>query len=441
MVALPASVKGRYRNIKSFISYFLIFIYLFTPWIRWYRGDGVNNQAVLIDLPSRKIFLFGLEIVPQDIYLLSMLLIALALSLFAFTSIFGRVWCGFFCPHTVFVDLFMRLERLSAKIFAHNPFLDKTFKHISWFFLSFTFSFGWISYFNDVTKISKELISLSLTGNALLWMLGLTASTYLFAGLLRERVCVNMCPYGRFQSAMIESGTLLVRYDEDRGEPRGKLKDSSSGDCINCNRCVSVCPMGIDIRDGLQMACIGCCLCIDACDEIMMKVNKEPGLVSYSQEPTANNANESKSLKPSIKAILYFFVLLIIFTLTALILTHKKNTDIFIEKDTRLFFSLTPEGKVRNSYIIKIRNNSFKAKDYTIFVLGLEDYGMKMQGSNLSYHKKLIMRLEKETSDDTVIFIETNAQSQLKKRTIYFVIKDDATDETYEIKTIFAFRN
>ncbi|MDJ1304924.1 MAG: 4Fe-4S dicluster domain-containing protein [Candidatus Midichloria sp.] len=219
----PQSVVGRYRTIKNRVNIVLLLFYFLTPWLRWYRDESAPAQAIMIDLPTRRAYFFNIEIWPEEIFYIMTILIIAAFGLFLFTSILGRIWCGY---------------TYDAPSFCHDLFLG----HLG--------------------TASRS------------WLFGLTFTTYILAGFMREKVCTYICPYGRFQSAMLDNDSLIVTYHSWRGEPRlqKNTKLKNFGDCVDCYRCVAVCPMGIDIRDGLQMQCIGCGLCIDACDSVMSKL-------------------------------------------------------------------------------------------------------------------------------------------------------------------------
>ena len=390
-------MSGKYRTIKNYANLALLLVYFITPWLRWQRGANEPNQMILVDLPMRRSYFGSLNIGPDELYYVTALLILAALGLFFITSILGRIWCGYTCPHTVFVDLFIKIETLfqgdrnaRMKLDSQALDLDKLIKkfatHISWLILSWLFAFGWVCYFYNAPDFVHDLIHNKLNQAPLAWMIGLTASTYLFAGFMREKVCTYMCPYGRFQSVMIDSDTKVVHYNEWRGEPR---KDQGSflnqGDCIDCNRCVIVCPMGIDIRNGLQMACISCGLCIDACDDVMDKINKPLGLISYD---SLRDAEAKKNSIPathhpvSPKALIYGLLFLGVGSAIFYCLYHEMSFSVSIEKDRNDLFTITPDGSVRNSYIISIKNKELQPKTFCITATGSQDYRIKIQ----SYH-------------------------------------------------------
>ena len=309
----PQSVSGKYRSIKNSVNYALLFVYFFGSWIRWNREQGLPNQAIMIDLPARKGYFFGLQIWSDEIYYITIILILSALALFIFTTLYGRLWCGYTCPQTVFTDFFIKIEtffqgdrnnriRLDESYLSKEKFIKKSLTYLTWLLLAFIFAFSWVAYFQDVFDLTINVINLDLTFSTKIWLISLTFATFIFAGFLREKVCIYMCPYGRFQSAMIENNTKLVTYNHYRGEPRGKQLEQKTGDCIDCFRCVLVCPTGIDIRDGLQMECIGCGLCVDACNEVMKKIGKEKNLILYTSfNALKNGLTDEKLIKKIFK--------------------------------------------------------------------------------------------------------------------------------------------
>jgi cytochrome c oxidase accessory protein FixG len=303
----PRAVKGRVRSIKWAVLTVLLGIYYVVPWLRWDRGPGVPDQAVLADIGNARLFFFWIELWPQEIYFLTGFLILAAIGLFAATSLFGRVWCGFTCPQTVWTDLFMWVERRiegdrnarmkrDAGPRTRDRMLRRAAKHAAWLVIAAATGGAWIMYFQDAPTVVREI----LTGAASLetyFFFGLfTTTTYVLAGLAREQVCTYMCPWPRFQGAMLDQDSLVVTYRDWRGEPPGKPKDIGSGDCVDCGACVHVCPTGIDIREGQQLECIGCGLCVDACNDIMGKLSRPQGLIAF--EALSNLAASTAAAAP-----------------------------------------------------------------------------------------------------------------------------------------------
>jgi len=292
----PRRVNGKFRTLKWWIMGVTLGIYYITPWIRFDRGPGMPDQAVLIDLAGRRFFMFWIEIWPHEFYFVAGLLIMAGIGLFLFTSAFGRVWCGYACPQTVWTDLFILVERwidgdrnarirLWQKKWTLDKILRRTVKYTLWLKIGLLTGGAWVFYFADAPTLALSLFNGTAPMVAWISIMVLTMTTFCFGGFMREQVCTYMCPWPRIQAAMMDEETLTIGYRFWRGEPRGKHQrredNSGLGDCVDCSACVNVCPMGIDIRDGQQLECITCALCIDACDDVMRRLNRPRGLIDY----------------------------------------------------------------------------------------------------------------------------------------------------------------
>jgi cytochrome c oxidase accessory protein FixG len=394
----PKAVRGRFRTIKWSVLTVLLGIYYLVPWLRWDRGPGVPDQAVLIDMPSRRGYFLGIEIWPQEVYYLTFLLMLGAFGLFLATSLAGRVWCGFTCPQTVWTDLFMWVERLiegdrGARIrldkapLGRAKLLKKTLKHAAWLATAAATGGAWIMYFNDAPTAARAIV----TGNASLavyFFFGLfTATTYLLAGFAREQVCIYMCPWPRFQSALLDQDSYVVTYQKWRGEPRAPLKKNADwsvrGDCIACTQCVAVCPMGIDIRDGLKLECVGCGLCIDACNDVMAKIHRPPELITLDTE--RNQARRAEGLAPvrrlvRPRTIVYAAILVLIGAGVLVGLSARAAVDVTVLHDRNPLFVTLSDGSIRNGYTIKILNKSRDEQRYDLAVAGLEGASLAVIG-------------------------------------------------------------
>ena len=381
----PREVSGYFTRLRMLSVIVLLGIYYLTPLLRW---DG--RQALLFDLPARKFYIFGLTLWPQDFIYLAALLILAGLSLFFFTALVGRVWCGYACPQTVWTEAYLWMERKIEGKRSKRMKLDKAptsaakirtkaLKHTVWIAFSLWTGFTFVGYFTPIDQLAVKLVSVNLGPWETFWILFYSFATYGNAGFMREQVCKYMCPYARFQSAMFDSDTLIVAYHPERGEPRGSrrrgtdLKTAGLGDCIDCNVCVQVCPTGIDIRDGLQYECIACSACIDACDEIMDKVSYPRGLIRYTTE---NSAQGKKQHIVRPRVMVYATILLVLCgtLLTNLFLRVPLELDVIRDRNT--LYRETREGLIENVYTLKILNMDSKTHQYTLRADGID--GMKL---------------------------------------------------------------
>lgn len=396
----PKSIKGRFRNLKWLAMVVCLSIYYTVPFLRWDRGINAPDQAVLLDLERGRAYWFSIEIWPQEVYILTGILILAAITLFFATSLLGRVWCGYFCFQTVWTDLFIWVERIvqgdrnkRKKLREGRWSLEKitklTITHILWLVIAWSTAGSFVLYFTDAPTLVRSFFALDVSTTVLGFIGGLTFMTYLMAGFAREQVCAFMCPYARFQSAMFDKDTLIIGYDEKRGEPRGKHKKgadwSNLGDCIDCTACVQVCPMGIDIRDGLQMDCIACGLCIDACDEIMDKVELPRGLIRYDTERRLDEKAQGKPvsdfrfLRP--RSYFYTAVIAIVAAIMLYALINRAPLEMSALHDRNPLFVMLSNGDIRNGYDIKILNKTHDDHSYKLNVTGLENAHITMVGA------------------------------------------------------------
>jgi cytochrome c oxidase accessory protein FixG len=306
----PKRANGQFRRFKWLVMLITLTIYYVSPWLRWDRGPFAPDQAILVDLANRRFYFFFIEIWPQEFYYVAGMLVMAGIGLFLVTSTVGRAWCGYACPQTVWVDLFLVVERAiegdrNARIKLENaPWTasklgKRVAKHAIWVAIGVATGGAWIFYFADAPTLLAGVVTLNAAPVAYVTILLLTSTTYVFGGLMREQVCTYMCPWPRIQGAMLDENSLTVTYNDWRGEPRSRhakraiAEGKPVGDCVDCNACVVVCPMGIDIRDGQQLECITCALCIDACDDVMTRLGKDRGLISYA---TLSDYNRNMAL-------------------------------------------------------------------------------------------------------------------------------------------------
>ncbi len=438
----PKRAWGRYRKVKWGIMFLAFAVYYLVPFIRWDRGPHAPDQAVLIDMIGRRAYFFFVEIWPQEVYYLTGILILAAVGLFFVTSLLGRVWCGYFCFQTIWTDLFIWVERivqgdrnqrmkLDKSPLSFEKIWKKALTHAIWIVIGLFTGGAWVLYFNDAPTVIDQILHWDLPWAVTSWILALTGTTYLMAGFAREQVCTYMCPYSRFQSAMFDKDSLVIAYDEDRGEPRGKHKAGDTwegrGHCIDCTLCVQVCPMGIDIRNGLQMECIACGLCVDACNEVMDKVGLPKGLVRYD---TTHNKEQRAAGKPEYKHLVrprslwYVLILSIVGGMMLYGLVTRAPVELHVLHDRNPLFVTLSNGDIRNGYDIKILNKTHDDKRYSLRVEGIENVELTVQGAgNLQ-------------SDALPVFADSvghfrvflHAPKQVEPRQgIVFTLKDTAT--------------
>jgi len=383
----PREIEGRFESLSKLATNVLLGLFYFIPWLMW-----DERQAFLFDLPARKFYLLGLTLWPQDFPYLALLLMMAALSLFFFTALAGRLFCGFACPQTVWTEAFIWMEQLTEGTRSQRMKLDeapwswnklrrKGSKQILWITFSLWTGFTFVGYFMPIRQLGLDIVAFNVGGWTLFWGVFYGFATYGNAGYMREQVCKYMCPYARFQSAMFDKDTLIISYDTDRGEPRGGRKRSVDrkaeglGDCIDCTLCVQVCPTGIDIRDGLQYECIACAACIDACDSIMDKMDYPRGLVRYSTEH-AMQGKTSHVLRP--RMFVYATILLVL--AGALFISMVTRTPLILDviRDRNTLYRELPGDVIENSYTIKLINQSNDARNFRLSVEGVP--GLTLDG-------------------------------------------------------------
>ncbi|QJY32650.1 cytochrome c oxidase accessory protein CcoG [Diaphorobacter sp. JS3050] len=382
----PRSISGVFARWRWAMVFLTQLVFYGLPWLEWGQ-----RQMVLFDLGARRFYIFGLVLYPQDFIYLTGLLIISALSLFLFTAVAGRLWCGFSCPQTVYTEMFMWIEhkvegdrsarmRLDNGPWTFEKIWKKSVKQAIWIAVAFWTGFTFVGYFVPIRELGEELLALQ-GGWQIFWVIFYGLATYGNAGFLREQVCKYMCPYARFQSAMFDRDTLVVSYDPERGEPRGprnKMVDHKAaglGDCIDCTLCVQVCPTGIDIRNGLQYECIGCGLCVDACNTVMDKMKYPRGLIRFStQNGVKNHWTQSQMLKRVLRPRVLFYsavlVVLCIGMLASLVVRTPLKVDIV--RDRAALSRIVAGGKLENIYRLQIMNATEGAQRYTISAHGME---------------------------------------------------------------------
>jgi cytochrome c oxidase accessory protein FixG len=401
----PQSVSGTYRRVKWIVLLITLAIYYLTPFIRWDRGPGAPNQAVLIDFPHRRFYFFFIEIWPQEVYYITGLLILAALILFLMNAVAGRVWCGYLCPQTVWTDLFLLIERWTEgdrreRIKADkgpwtaNLIARKAMKHFLWLMTAWWTGGAWVLYFADAPTLVHDLATFRAPLIAYVWIGILTFTTYSLAGYMREQVCVYMCPWPRIQAALTDEDAFNVSYRFDRGEPRMSVKKSlaarargeAAGDCVDCYQCVVVCPTGVDIRDGPNLGCIQCGLCIDACDAIMAKLGRPTRLIAYDTDVNIRARMEGKATVTRIvrpRTLLYAALIVVVGGLMLLDLATRTVTSISVIHDRNPEYVLLSEGGVRNAYSIRILNRQSSARRFAVTIDGLPGVTLEVVGATM----------------------------------------------------------
>ena len=395
----PRRVKGKFRTLKWWIMAVTLGIYYLTPWIRWDRGPALPDQAVLVDMANRRFFFFWIEIWPHEFYFIAGLLIMAGLGLFLFTSALGRVWCGYTCPQTVWTDLFILTERwiegdrnarvrLWKKKWDTEKVRKRAVKYVVWLLIGLATGGAWIFYFADAPILLQNLVTGQAHPVAYTTMAILTFTTVFMGGVAREQVCIYACPWPRIQAAMMDEDTITIGYREWRGEPRGKGKTREGlGDCIDCNACVNVCPTGIDIRDGQQLACITCGLCIDACDEVMEKIGKPRGLIDYftlRDEEVERAGGQAKDIWRHIfrpRTVLYSSLWAAVGVGLVVALFVRSEIDLTVRAERNPLFDQMADGSVRNTYELRLRNMTGDDRPFRITVTGAPMLYLQIEGT------------------------------------------------------------
>ena len=399
----PRLAHGRFRAVKWAVMVITLGIYYVLPWLRWNRGENLPDQAVLLDFANGRLFLFFLEIWPQELYFVTGILVLSALGLFLVTSAAGRVWCGYTCPQTVWTDLMIVVERfwqgdrnarirLDKEPWGPVKIFKKIMTHLSWLAIGAATGGALVFYFRDAPTLALELMTGTAPAIAYLFLGIFTFTTYLLGGIAREQVCVYMCPWPRIQGAMVDRHTLLVSYRPERGEPRGPIRKGQGwdgrGDCIDCKACVAVCPTGIDIRDGAQLECIQCALCIDACNEIMDKIHRPRGLIAYDtiarqEAKVAGVTHEPlRLIRP--RTVLYSGLILFVTAVMALGLAFRTTLEVNVLHDRGVLFVPLSDGGVRNGYTVKVLNKLHDSVDVVLALDGLPGARMAIVGQDAS---------------------------------------------------------
>ena len=472
----PKRAEGRFRRFKWLVMLITLGIYYLTPWIRWDRGPFAPDQAVLIDLANRRFYFFFIEIWPQEFFFVAGLLVMAGFGLFLVTTAVGRAWCGYTCPQTVWVDLFLVVERwvegdrnarmkLDAGPWTLEKIRKRIAKHAIWIAIAVGTGGAWIFYFADAPRLAVDFV----TGNAALTAYStvalLTATTYVFGGLMREQVCIYMCPWPRIQAAMLDDDSLVVTYNDWRGEPRTRhakkaiAAGEAVGDCVDCNACVAVCPMGIDIRDGQQLACITCALCIDACDSVMDKIGKPRGLIAYAtlNEYESNMAlatdgrtapidparvrNDDGTFVDQVRhfdwriifrprTLLYVGVWSAVGVAMLVALLSRDRLEVNVIHDRNPQYVLESDGSIRNGYTIRLLNMIPEPRTILLSLDGLPEATMKINGLASENDRMFAVPVDPDKANTLKVFVTVPADALPETGEGFsFVAEDRASHE------------
>lgn len=395
----PKLAHGTFRRVKWIVMAVTLGIYYLIPWLRWDRGPDLLDQAVLLDLNSQRFFLFGLEIWPQEFYFITGLLVLAALVLFLITSLAGRVWCGYLCPQTVWTDLMISVERFwqgdrNARIrldkapWKFDKIYKKTATHLTWLLIGMLTGGAFVFYFADAPTLLLELVTGTAATEAYFAVGLLSLTTYGLGGIAREQVCIYMCPWPRIQGAMVDHDTFDVSYRAHRGEPRGSHRKNQSwddrGDCVDCKACVAVCPVGIDIRDGSQLECIQCALCVDACNDIMKKVGRPQNLIAYDTIANQKAAAGATTARPKLlraRTLIYIVLIGLVGGIMAWALSQRSLLEANVLPDRNPYFVRLSNGDIRNGFTLKILNKLHEPHRFKISLEGLPQATLKISGA------------------------------------------------------------
>lgn len=480
----PKRATGSFRRFKWIVMAITLAIYYITPWLRWDRGEFAPDQAVLIDIANRRFYAFFIEIWPQEFYFVAGMLVMAGIGLFLVTSVVGRAWCGYTCPQTVWTDLFLVVERFfegdrNARIkldkapWTFDKLRKRFFKHVTWLLIAVATGGAWIFYFADAPTLLGNLVTGQAHYVAYATVAVLTTTTYVFGGHMREQVCNYMCPWPRIQAAMLDEDSLVVTYNDWRGEPRthgtkkADVAGIAHGDCIDCKACVVVCPAGIDIRDGQQMECITCALCIDACDDIMNKIGLPKGLISYStlNDYSANMALATDTLtgdlNPALvrdengnfinavkhfdwriffrlRTLLYFGIWAALGLGLLFALSQRDRLSINIQHDRNPVFVTLKDGSIRNGYNVKILNMIPEKRVVLLSLDGLEGALMKVNGIDQDESRSALIPVDPDQVHSLRVFVRHAPEGLQPGQTPFsFIAADQQSNEVDTYNTVF----
>lgn len=471
----PKRASGRFRQFKWLIMLVTLGIYYLTPWIRWDRGPYAPDQAVLLDIANRRFYFFAIEIWPQEFFYVAGLLLMAGIGLFLVTSTVGRAWCGYTCPQTVWVDLFLVVERgiegdrnarikLDSAPWSLDKLSKRVSKHLIWLVIAVATGGAWIFYFADAPQLLGDFVTGQAASVAYITVALLTATTYVFGGLMREQVCTYMCPWPRIQAAMLDENSLTVTYNDWRGEPRSRhakkavAEGLSVGDCVDCNACVAVCPMGIDIRDGQQLECITCALCIDACDSVMDKIGRDRGLISYATladyqsnmaiatDPATGRIepkqvrDEGGKLRQGLanfrlgrifraRTFVYAGAWSLIGVGLLVALLSRDRLEINVLQDRNPQFVRLADGSIRNGYTVKLLNMIPEPRTVTLSLEGLPEGLMSVVGVDEPESRSVTVDADPDKLKTIRVYVRQPQANLAEGQSFKFIVQDMASSE------------
>ncbi|MDQ0346590.1 4Fe-4S dicluster domain-containing protein [Ancylobacter vacuolatus] len=484
---IPHATRGRFRRIKTSLTCLMLGIYFLTPWLRWERGEGLPGQAVLFDLPGRRLMVFGLEFWPQDLPIAVGMMIFGAMALFFATTLAGRVWCGFACPQTVWSDLFFAVDRLIVRLVGKGA-SERRLRTVAWLLIALATGVGFTGYFIDAPTLPGLLLTGRAPAIAYATVLVLTGTTWLLAAYARERVCLHMCPWPRFQAALLDRQSLVVTYQHGRGEPRGRRRTplrpdlalhgfgelqstgpaigpapaaprlmglvaeavafsalapspSLRGDCIDCTRCVTVCPTGVDIRRGLQMGCIGCGLCIDACNEVMARLDRPEGLIRFDVESAPRRSFLAPPrvdwLRP--KALAFGLAALLALGFSGYGMATLAQVSVHAEPQRNPPFVQLSDGSVRNDYALRLAHRRAGLARVALHAEGLNGALLRLGTQDLPAAEVVRVAIGSDRTLDERLLVVLPARAAPSGRQDFTVVVREAEtgEELARIPTYF----
>jgi cytochrome c oxidase accessory protein FixG len=449
----PQRVTGTYRRIKWIVLWIALGVYYVLPFVRWNRGPNLPSQAVLADVAHSRFYFFFIQIWPQEVYYFTGLLIIASLILFLSNALFGRVWCGYACPQTVWTDLYLWVERriegdrrdrirLDAAPWTAEKVVKRASKHAAWLVIALATGGAAMLYFVDAPTLMREFFTLQAPAVAYIWAGILTFTTYAAAGHMREQVCLYMCPWPRIQAALTDTEALCVTYETDRGEPRMSVKAAArsraqggkAGDCVDCRQCVNVCPTGVDIRKGSQLGCINCGLCVDACDAVMAKINRPIRLIAYDTDENRERRvhgekNVYRFARP--RTIMYVALIALTGAIMLYTLVTRSSSHLSVLHVRAPLFTQTAEGGIRNGYTLRFSNKLADPVEFTLDISGVPGTSLTSVVARPAGDGKLGVRLDPDSTLEVPVYVTTAPDVTLKAQStpVTFTAVDTKTGE------------